>query len=72
MQGVVTDTTLICKDKERITAHRAILATHWVWAFIMRGLDWWGEDWVIIMDTHSKLEVEKWVSEAYDNIGVKN
>lgn len=72
VQGVVTDTTLICKDEEKITAHRAILATHWVWAFFMRGLDWWGEEWVIIMDTHSKLEVEKWVSEAYDNIGVKN
>jgi len=70
--GEMTDTTLICKDRERIVAHCVVLATHWVWAYLVRELEWSGEELVIIMDMHGKAEVKKWISEAYDNVGVKD
>ena len=72
-RGEMTDTALICKNKERIVAHCAVLATHWIWAYLVRELEWRDdEELVIIMDMYSKLEVEKWIIEAYDNVGMKS
>ena len=66
--GEMTDTLLVCEEGERITAHCVVLATHWVWGYLVRGLDWRGEELNIVMEGFTRREVEEWVNEAYTNI----
>jgi len=66
----MTDTVLICESRERIAAHCVVLATHWVWGYLMRELEGKGKELVIVMDRYTKTDVKRWVGEAYDNIDI--
>ena len=37
--GEMADTSIICSGGERVFPHCALLATHWVWAYLVRGLE---------------------------------
>jgi len=67
----MTDTILICKNAEKLSAHCAVLSTHPLWAGILGRIvlsEELDEKVVIIMDGFLKIEVEEMLEYVYNNL----